>query len=370
MHIRWLELTHYRNYAEQRIEFTPGVNVFIGENAQGKTNALEAVYLLAMGRPHRPVRDTDCIQWGEAFARVRAEVCVRDRGHLVELEIRPGAKRAQVNGVLQSRLTEFVGHFQVVLFAPEDLQLVKGAPAVRRKFMDMEIAQTHPKYLFHLSQYHRALQQRNALLKQERPDLAYLGVLEAQMAEHGAEVILRRQRFCEKLRALASRIHREIALGKEQFSFEYRSTLAQPAPSEMEGVAAVREALELAFEQRRSHDLRAGHTSVGPHRDDLVFYIDGQPVHFASQGQQRTIALSLRLAELDLIREEVGEYPVLLLDDVLSELDNARQQRLVWSMSEKVQTILTTTALFPVQDNPQLHARLFQVRSGIIQKEG
>ncbi|MCL6598764.1 MAG: DNA replication/repair protein RecF [Alicyclobacillus macrosporangiidus] len=371
MHIEWLELTQYRNYTHQRIEFSPGVNVFIGENAQGKTNALEAVYFLAMGRAHRTSRDADCIQWGADGARVSAQVITAGRPRTLAVELHRGAKRAEVNGVLQAKMTDFVGHFQVVLFAPEDLQLVKGAPAARRRFIDMEIGQTQPKYLYHLAQYQRALQQRNAFLKQDRVDNTYLEVLEAQMADHGAEVVVRRHGFLTRLRGIAQRIHDEISDGRERFTFQYRSPLEGLGEAGSISVAEVREALLQTLGTRRAADLQTGHTSVGPHRDDLLFFIDGQPVQsFASQGQQRTIALSLRLAEIDLIRDEVGEYPVLLLDDVLSELDNTRQQRLVWSMSEKVQTILTTTALFPIQGNLRLAARLFQVRSGIIQKEG
>jgi DNA replication and repair protein RecF len=266
-------------------------------------------------------------------------------------------------------MTDFVGHFQVVLFAPEDLQLVKGGPGGRRRFIDMEIGQTHPKYLYHLANYQKVLQQRNVLLKQGKFDEELIQVLDQQLAEHGAEVLLRRFQFLNQLAPLSAQIYATISDGREHFSFRYQCSIPTVNDSSVQRREWTVQQFLDALAQKRSADIHAGHTTVGPHRDDIVFFLNEQPVQsFASQGQQRTIALALRLAEIDLIQQEIGEYPVLLLDDVLSELDDIRQKNLVLNMSEKVQTIVTTTNIFQLRDKLRSDARLFEVRSGIIQK--
>jgi DNA replication and repair protein RecF len=376
----WVEslwLRCYRNYAEQSVTFHPGVNVLIGENAQGKTNALEAIHLLAVGKSHRTHRDMDLVQHGAQRASVKAVIHASSRKHTLELQLGAGGRRALVGGVQQAKMTDFLGHFQAVLFAPEDLQLVKGGPAVRRRFLDMELSQTQPAYLYHLTQYNRALQQRNTLLRQEEADDAFLDAFEAQLAEHGAQVLRRRLRFVAEMAPIADEIYRTIAENREGLRMEYACTVpevpahAGAATDSEAALVQLTEVLLRALQQKRSHDRRFGATSVGPHRDDLRLYLDGVPVQaFASQGQQRTIALSLRLAEIEFIHRQVGEYPVLLLDDVLSELDDSRQRNLVMAMSEKVQTILTTTSLFPLTGRLRENARLFSVCSGIIQAEG
>ena len=371
MRIETLTLCNFRNYSQLQLDFAKSLNVFVGENAQGKTNALEAIYFLAMGKSHRTHKDSDCIMWGQDHADIRSTIVVRDRPRELHVALRVGSKKASVNGVNQAKMTDFVGHFQVVLFAPEDLQLVKGGPGGRRRFIDMELGQTHPKYLYHLSHYQRVLQQRNVLLKQGPHQSDVIDILDEQLAEHGSEVLLRRFRFLEQMKVLSADIYNSIADGRETFTFQYECSIPGVTfEGELEKPMIVERFLK-ALAQKRNTDLHNGHTTVGPHRDDLVFYLNEQPVQsFASQGQQRTIALALRLAEIDFIRQEVGEYPVLLLDDVLSELDGTRQKNLVLNMSEKVQTIVTTTSLFQLRDKLHEDVRLFQVRSGIIQNEG
>jgi DNA replication and repair protein RecF len=347
------------------------VNILIGENAQGKTNALEAIYLLAVGKSHRTHRDTDLIMHGQDRASIWAVVEMGGRDRTLQLDLGAGGKRALVNGVHLSKMTDFLGHFQAVLFAPEDLQLVKGGPGVRRRFVDMELGQTQVKYLYHLSHYTRALQQRNSLLKKGDVDDAYLEVFDEQLIQHGTEVLQRRLRFIDEMRTLADEIYQSIAHHRERFGLAYHTSIPGLDPAVMTDKQVIADRFRAALASRRQADRQLGYTTVGPHRDDIRLFLDDQPVQsFASQGQQRTIALSLRLAEIEFIRREVGEYPVLLLDDVLSELDDTRQRNLVWSMSEKVQTILTTTSLFQLTGRLQETARLFSVCSGIIQSEG
>ncbi|WP_206881826.1 DNA replication/repair protein RecF [Alicyclobacillus mali (ex Roth et al. 2021)] len=369
MDIRRVELSNFRNYPTAEIELSPGVNVLVGENGQGKTNAMEAMLLIAVGKSHRAHRDRDLIRWEQDRAQIILEASTRYGDRRLKLELGPDGRRAFVNGVQVGRMTEFVGQVQVVLFAPEDLDLVKGGPRIRRRFLDTELGQMEPLYLHHLSLYNRAVLQRNRWLKSSSlaPDDDMLAAYDGQLALHGAHVIHRRLRFLERLRNYAARIYSDIASGRETFSLAYRSSVSGLAEGmTVEEMGAF---IERALERSRAQDLRFGTTSVGPHRDDILLFLDGREVHAAaSQGQQRTIALSLRLAEIDFMHEELGEYPVLLLDDVLSELDDVRQRNLVLGMSRKVQTVITTTSLNRLGQELD-DFRLFRVCSGIIAEE-
>lgn len=371
MWVEQLRLQHFRNYEDQQIAFSKGVNILLGENAQGKTNTLEGVYLLAVGRSHRSTKDYDLVQWGQQYARLDARLRVGEKEQTVSIRIGETGKRATINGVNMSQMTQFVGRFQVVLFAPEDLGLVKGSPAQRRRFLDVELGQTQAAYLFHLSRYNKVIQQRNAFLKKPPVDYDFLDALDGQLVQHGQEILSRRLRFLHKLRGFSDDTYRVLSDGRETLRIDYASTTPGAIISESPDSQALADSFYKTLVAKRNSDVHHGFTGSGPHRDDLVFTLNDRPVHgFASQGQQRTIALALRLAEIDFIREEVGEYPVLLLDDVLSELDDVRQRGLVLSMSQKVQTIITTTSLYHLEHGLTAGARLFDVHSGIIQAKG
>lgn len=371
MYIESLQLRNFRNYKEQTVHFDPKVNLLIGENAQGKTNILEAIYLLAVGKSHRTARDQDLILWGQEECSIQAEIERHNRQQRMALVYGSRGKRATVNGITQTKMTEFVGHFQVVLFAPEDLHLVKGGPAGRRRFIDMELGQIQIKYLYHLSQYQRILQQRNTLLKQDSLDPDLLDVLDIQLVEHGSEVIARRRSFLKELGAYAADIYASISANREELALAYQCSVPSVDWERSDVIQVISNVFLKTLKDKQRSDKIQGHTSVGPHRDDVTFLLNDQPVQsFASQGQQRSIALSLRLAEIDFIYRELGDFPVLLLDDVLSELDDHRQTNLVLSMREKVQTIITTTSLFQLQDKLGQQARLLNVHSGIIHTEG
>lgn len=365
MHLTDLTMNCFRNYDRQHVTLSPEVNVFCGENGQGKTNALEAIALLAIGKSHRSVKDKDLIKWKADQASVEGVIALSRGNRNLRLELGQAGRKAFINRVQQTKMTDFIGHFQVVLFAPEDLQLVKGGPRERRRFIDVELGQTQPLYLHHLANYNRVLQQRNKLLKDGVMDEAYLTSFDEQLIEYGSQVVHRRLGFLEKLNPVASAVYAEISQGREAFQFQYISTLAKK--NIHPDIRQIRTLFERSLMDKRQTDFRMGYTTVGPHRDDLQLFLDGQDVQsFASQGQQRTIALSLRLAEIDFIYDEIGDYPVLLLDDVLSELDDKRQRNLVFSMSQKVQTIITTTTLFHLETELSSAARLFDVSSGII----
>jgi DNA replication and repair protein RecF len=383
MHVVQLQLRQFRNYEILDLTCSPSTNVFVGQNAQGKTNILESILMLAVAKSHRTNKDQEMIRWEQEAASVCGDIFREQRHYKLELHLLKKGKKVSVNGLEKRKLSEFVGYLNTVMFAPEDLTLVKGSPQVRRRFMDLEIGQMSPRYLHNLTQYQKVLQQRNNVLKQGAHEAAkwqaMLPVWDAQLLEYGSKIISKRCDFLRKLQVYANEIHRRISGGKETLTLTYVSSFPLPLEEWEEAGAVsmetfghtIQERYQKAMEQRIAQDIQKGSTSVGPHRDDIQICINNKPVdRYGSQGQQRTAALAMKLAEIDLIRDEVGEYPVLLLDDVLSELDEQRQLQLVQSMGEKVQTFITTTSTHGLEDFLKKNSEVFAVDSGIITHEG
>ncbi|WP_026174199.1 DNA replication/repair protein RecF [Effusibacillus pohliae] len=367
MRLQTLELRDFRNYRSLSLRLSPQVTIFVGQNAQGKTNILESVLLLALAKSHRAGRDAEMIRWGAESAWVSGKVERSRRTYSLDLNIFERGKKVRVNGVEKRKISDFIGHLNVVLFAPEDLLLVKGGPQVRRRFLDIELGQMSPQYLHNLSRYQKVLQQRNNILKDsERVDSGLLGTLavwDEQLVEYGTKIIRKRLEFVDKLQQFSAEIHKRITSGGEELTLEYKCSLLQQGDSP--DALADRFRAQLAVRQK--DDFRRGSTSVGPHRDDIEVRIDGKDVQtYGSQGQQRTAALSIKLAEIELIRHEVGEYPVLLLDDVLSELDEMRQLHLLDGMGERVQTLITTTMTYGLEQLMREKAVVYRVRNGTV----
>jgi len=371
MKLTQLALKNYRNYASVDVTFSDQINVLIGENAQGKTNLLEAIYVLALARSHRTANDKELIRFDQDFARISGTVNKTIGNLALELVISQQGKKARVNHIEQPKLSQYLGNFNVILFAPEDLGIVKGSPAGRRRFIDMEFGQMSPKYLYNLAQYKAILKQRNAYLKQLRykqaKDLVYLGVLTDQLAAYGAEIITARARLLQEMAKFAAVIHADITNGREALSFDYQSQVATDARTTDETAYA---ALSVLFEKYQQREIDQGTTLVGPHRDDVAFIVNANDVaNFGSQGQQRTTALAVKLAEIDLMKQQTGEYPVLLLDDVLSELDDQRQTHLLKAIQNKVQTFITTTSLDGIAKEIIEAPAIFNVAAGQLTKE-
>jgi len=332
MLVRRLAVENFRPYEKAELLPAPGVTLLYGGNAQGKTALIEALYLTCTGRSHRTVRDAELIRTGQAYARVAVEARRRDGPHDVEILLRAGEKkRILIGGSTASRSGELMGHVTGVLFSPEDLRMVKDGPAERRRFVDMELSQMRPAYYQALQRYNRALLQRGALLR--TGDFTCLDAWDEQLARHGAAIMRARTAFSEKLSAIARAVHRDIS-GGEALRVAYRPG-ARTEPEERALLALIRAA--------RPQDERRLTTSVGPHRDDFLFTIGGADARaYGSQGQQRTLALSLKLSELEVMKDETGEYPVLMLDDVMSELDPDRR-RLLLQRLDGVQTLIAST---------------------------
>ena len=366
-----LHLHHFRNYEEQTVHFASGVNVLIGHNAQGKTNMLEAIYALSLTRSHRTNNDRELINWQQQSATISGVVQKATGKVPLELQFTKEGKRAKVNHLEQARLSSYVGQLNAILFAPEDLSLVKGAPAVRRRFMDMEFSQMSSKYLYDASQYRSLLQQRNKYLKQlkygQQHDQVLLDVLSDQLAAYGAEIVVARYRFLQQLEKWAADLHYQISLNAEKLRLVYATQLHVTAETTVDD--AYQQLLTI-YQENKRREIDQGSTMFGPQRDDLRFMVNGKNVHsFGSQGQQRTTALAVKLAEIDLMKEQTGEYPLLLLDDVLSELDTIRQTHLLTAIQNKVQTFLTTTSLSDVARQLINEPTIFNIKNGTLIKE-
>lgn len=366
MFVKNVSLQHYRNYEKLQLEAFGDVNLIIGRNAQGKTNLMEALFVLALTKSHRTSKDRELIGFEQSSAHISAEIDRKYGTLRLELSLSQQGKKAKINGLEQRKLSDFIGSLNVVMFAPEDLEIVKGTPGVRRRFLDMEIGQVAPSYLFHLQQYQKVLVQRNNLLKQlwgkGSAEQAMLEIWNSQLAEHGVKIVKKRKQFIKKLQKWAEGIHQGITNGLEDLSLHYLPSFAD---AEEEDEAVLFETFMIKLSQMKEQEIRRGMTLAGPHRDDLAFYINGKEVQtYGSQGQQRTTALSLKLAEIELIQEEIGEYPVLLLDDVLSELDPYRQTQLIETFQSKVQTFITATGIESLNTDKLKGASIFHVHDG------
>lgn len=365
MFLTSIQLQNYRNYGQLDLQTPNKVNIFLGPNAQGKTNLLEAIFVMALSKSHRTSKDKELIGWEADSARLSCEVDKRYGSVKLDLAFSQQGKKARINGLEQRKLSDFIGSVNVVMFAPEDLEIVKGTPGVRRRFLDMEIGQVQPGYLHTLQQYGKVLQQRNNYLKTAGPgsvNQTMLDVWNMQLAEHGVKIMKKRKHFIHKLQVFAEHIHSGITGGAEQLTIEYCPSFDTDA---LQDESVLFDQFMIKLTQVKDQEIRRGVTLAGPHRDDLTFFINGKEAQtYGSQGQQRTTALSLKLAEIELINEEIGEYPLLLLDDVLSELDQNRQTQLIETFQSKVQTFITTTGLESVNVTKLQDAGIYHVQEG------
>ncbi|WP_026103298.1 DNA replication/repair protein RecF [Pseudanabaena sp. PCC 6802] len=368
MYLNSLSLKHFRNYTDLTVQFTAPKTIVVGNNAQGKSNLLEAIQLLATLRSHRVSRDRDLVQEGEAMGEIKA-VCKRSQ---VPIEIsmslrRSGRRSLSINGVSLTRHVEFLGQINAVLFSSLDLDLVRGSPDCRRDWLDSVLIQLEPIYSSLLQQYQQVLRQRNALLKSIRQgktvfDPEQMALWDAQLAMTGTRLTRRRSRLLLRLTPIADRWHQAISGGSERLHLAYAPKFNF---ADRHSVEEVREAFLLELKNKAIAEQQQGSSLVGPHRDEVIMTINQTPAReYGSQGQQRTLVLALKLAELELIESVIGEPPLLLLDDVLAELDLQRQNQLLNAIQDRVQTIVTTTHLGSFDAQWLNSAQIFQVESG------
>jgi DNA replication and repair protein RecF len=368
VYLKSLSLKHFRNYSDGAVQFTAPKTIVVGNNAQGKSNLLEAIQLLATLRSHRVSRDRDLVQEGATIGEIRA-ICDRDLGP-VELSIglrSSGRRSLAINGVNLTRHIDFLGQINAVLFSSLDLDLVRGSPDCRRDWLDSVLIQLEPIYSSLLQQYHQVLKQRNALLKAIRQgkvafDPEQMSLWDAQLVTSGTRVARRRSRLLLRLTPIADRWHQAISGGSEHLNLTYAPKFNFDDRTAIEDI---QQAFLVGLQQKAIAEQQQGTSLVGPHRDEVLLTINQTPAReYGSQGQQRTLVLALKLAELELIESVIGETPLLLLDDVLAELDLQRQNQLLNAIQDRVQTIVTTTHLGSFDAQWLNSAQIFQVESG------
>lgn len=364
MRVCSISLDGFRNYTQFSAQFSPGVNVIWGENAQGKTNLLEGIYLNAMARSFKTSRDKDLIRFGEEFCRIHTISEAYDEELETEILVtKAGKKSIKIDGVKASKTSQLLERIYIVIFSPEDLKIVKDEPEKRRRFIDRELCQIKPGYYSDLSDYKKVLKQRNMYLKEREIDPAVLGIWDYELARYGSRIIRRREEFIKRISEISSDIHDRISGGLENLTIHYEANVAYSGPDSTEAE------FYKILEHSRDDDIRNRTTGHGPHKDDLKIEANSIDLRkFGSQGQQRTAALSLKLSEIRLIEAETGEKPILLLDDVLSELDNERQSYLISSLGEN-QMFITTADISGKVIRSMPEGKVFQIKQGTIESE-
>lgn len=359
MKIRNISLMNYRNYNQLNIELGKDVNVFQGENAQGKTNILESIYYCAFGRSHRTNKVKDLIMWDKKNAQIRVYIEKDRLDKTIEMNLlSDGRKSISVNKVKLTKIGDLLGVLNVVMFSPEDLKIVKESPGIRRRFLDMEISQLDKQYYNALVAYNKVLAERNALLKSRRIDKNILDIYDIKLSEHASYIARQRVNYISMLNSYGKSIHQEITTQKEEIRYVYKSSFS------LEG--NLKDNLKSELVRKREIDIDRGTTSAGIHRDDLLIFInDVDAKDFGSQGQQRTAVLTMKFSSLEIIKKVKGEYPILLLDDVLSELDLSRKKFILKSI-ENIQTVITCTGVENIEEYLTGSYRLFNVQNGSI----
>ena len=362
MYIKEIELNNFRNYKEQKVSFSKGVNIFIGKNAQGKTNLLEGIYLNAFGKSFKNVKDKELIKFGEEYCRIKTVSENEEGENTTEIVIKnDGRKGIKKDGVKVRRASELLDRIYIIVFSPEDLRIVKDEPEKRRKFINRELCQIRAGYLYDLNEYNRILKQRNIYLKEREIDEDLLDIWDRQLASCGTRIIRKRKQFIERIDEISRKIHYGITDNQERLALKYESNIPASANTE-------EDFYELLVATRED-DIRNGTTGRGPHRDDFSINADAVDLRkFGSQGQQRTAALSLKLSEIKIIEEEKREKPVLLLDDVLSELDNDRQVMLIKSLGDN-QLFITTTDIIESVAAKLPKGKYFKIVEGQVASE-
>ena len=361
MYVQSLELQNFRNYKNLNINFDIGTNILYGNNAQGKTNILESIYLLGTSKSHRSSKDKDMISFESDESHLKMTVIKNEVPVRIDMHLKKNrAKGIAINGIPIKKVSELFGIINVVFFSPEDLGIIKNGPAERRRFIDLELCQLDKMYVYNLMNYNKIINQRNQLLK----DLNYyydkdlyntLDIWDIQLADFGSKIITRRDSFIEELNEIIYGIHRNITNGKEELFIKYEPNISGNNLYE-----------ELS--KNRDKDIKYKTTSVGPHRDDISFFNKNMDIRkFGSQGQQRTAALSLKLSEIELVKSVIKDMPVLLLDDVLSELDSSRQSHLLNSL-HNVQTVITCTGLDEFVQNRFSIDNVYKVVEGTVER--
>ena len=353
MYIEKIKLQNFRNYEQLELDLNKNINIIYGENAQGKTNIIESIFLCAFGKSFRTSKEKEMIKFNEEKSLIEAFYQKKDRDGKIKIEL-GNKKQISLNGIKIKKLSELLGNINIVIFTPEDINILRDGPVKRRRFLDMMIGQLRPNYVYNLNMYTKTIEQRNNYLRQikeENKPEEMLEIWDEKLAEYGEKVYIYRKEFIEKIYNKINEIHGNITDNKETLKIEFISNCDN------------KENYLKLLKERRKLDIIKGFTTKGIHRDDFVIYINGKEVNiYGSQGQNRTVVLSLKIAELNVIYEEIGEYPILLLDDFMSELDEVRRKNFLNNI-KNTQVILTCTEKI---DLPEIEYNLYNIRKGEI----
>ncbi len=356
MWIKNIKINNFRNYNKEEINLEKNINVFYGENAQGKTNIIESIFLCSMGKSFRAKKDKEMINLNSSNACIEVEYQKQDREGKIKIELQ-NKKNIFINGIKIKKLSELLGNINIVIFTPDDINILKGGPQNRRRFLDIMISQLKPNYMYNLNMYLKTLEQRNKYLRQikeEKKDEYLLDIWDEKLSEYAINIYKYRKEFIDKIKNKIKIIHNEITDNKEDIEIEYITECTD------------KEIYLNLLKQRRKLDIIKGFTTKGIHRDDFMIYINNRELSlYGSQGQHRTSILSLKLSELNIIYDEIGEYPILLLDDFMSELDEKRKKNFLEKI-KNAQVIITCTEKLRVENNKFL---IYNVKSGKITKE-
>lgn len=358
MHIRSLELNNFRNYEYLSIGLSEGINIFTGDNAQGKTNILESIYYCSIGKSHRTNRDKELIFWDKNEAYISLYVCKDRLDKKIQIKIfKEGKKGINVNSIKLRKISELFGVFNAVIFSPEDLKIIKDSPSYRRRFLDIELTKLNDRYYYNLVQYNKVLEERNAVLRSRSyTNFDILDVYDIQLSKYGSSIIKYRLDYIEKLNNYGRIIHNDITNQKEDIEFKYITGVKD--------FENIEKNLLSIYKNNRKRDIDRGVSSSGPHKDDFSININGIDTRsYGSQGQQRTAILTIKFATINILKKYTGETPVLLLDDVLSELDTSRQRYILKSISG-IQTIITCTGINEIEKYIDGNFKIFNVKDG------
>ncbi len=360
MKLKSLKLNNYRNYENLKLELDEHTNIFYGDNAQGKTNILEAIYLSATSKSHKGSKDRDIIIFEKEEAHIETVVEKKNINYCIDMHLKKNSpKGIAINKIPIKKASELFGIIHIVFFSPEDLNIIKNGPSERRRFIDLELAQLDKVYLSNLANYNRVVNQRNKLLKElsYRPEmLDTLDIWDMQLIEYGSKIIRRRNDFVEQINKIIYNIHLKLSGEKEKIKLFYDKCVEE-------------ENFEESVIKNRDRDIKMKSTSIGPHRDDVGFIVNGLDIRkYGSQGQQRTAALSLKMSEIEIVKMIIKDTPILLLDDVLSELDKNRQNYLLDSIHD-IQTLITCTGVDEFVNHRFDINKIFKVENGLVKSE-
>jgi DNA replication and repair protein RecF len=361
MKIKNICINNFRNYEKLNMNFSDGINIFIGLNGAGKTNLLESIYVLALSRSHRAYIDKNLIKNGENFLKITGLLEKKESNKKLEVIINSKGKRVSINKIAFKKISDYISNFVVILFTPDDLELIKGSPSERRKFLNIEIGQLDNKYFYYLNDYNELIKNRNEYLKSRKCDnydLKYIGVLNEQIVEKAVIIYRYRFSFIKKIEENLKKIYKEIST--ENISIEYINSCEIDEYDDKK----IKEILNLKLLNNLKKESLQGSTLYGPHKDDFIVYINEKSAReYGSQGQQRLLVLGIKIAELDVFKKAIGEYPVLLLDDLFSELDINKKNKIISFLDRDIQVFITSTDIKNINKKLLINSKIFNIKN-------